>query len=114
MRPARDLLEEASGRAWNASLERSHWQISFGEGQAPVRCQEGLWDPDADAGAGGAPVALALELGGKAPVLEQVSKAPTCHTSRFDGCLWQCNRASYLVNAFDVAIGRAVEYTLSC
>ena len=70
---ARDLLEEASGRAWNASLERSHWQISFGEGQAPVRCQAGLWDPDVDAGAGGAPVAQAMELAGNALLLKQVS-----------------------------------------
>ena len=27
-------------------MERSHWQISLPEGQAPIRCQQGLWDPD--------------------------------------------------------------------
>ena len=26
--------------AWNASVERSHWQISLSEGQAPLACQD--------------------------------------------------------------------------
>ena len=66
MNVVRDLLEEANGRAWNASLERSHWQISFSEGQAPVRCQGELWDPDMDAEAGEVPVALPVRNTGGA------------------------------------------------
>jgi len=40
------MREARSGLAWNASAERSHWQISFSEAQAPAECQRGLWDPD--------------------------------------------------------------------
>lgn len=43
---ARDMREARSGLAWNVSVERSHWQISFSEGRAPAECQDGLWDPD--------------------------------------------------------------------
>lgn len=89
MRTARDLLEEESGLAWNASLERSHWQISFSEGQAPVRCQEGLWDPDKDA------EAKPLGPAGNALILEQVRTCPP-HTPPFswnERCLEHSGRA---------------------
>ena len=84
----RDLLEEASGLSWNASLERSHWQISLGEGEAPVRCQTGLWDPDNDAEKRSKPLAEPPGTDGAAAVLEQASRAPILYLSCFDKCHW--------------------------
>ena len=42
----RELRAPPGGVAWNASMERSHWQISLREGQAPPACQDDLWRPD--------------------------------------------------------------------
>ncbi|CAL5220217.1 g2193 [Coccomyxa viridis] len=67
----RDLLEKASGLAWNASVERSQWQISFSEGRAPLKCQNGLWDPDEDAETGSALLAEPLGTDSDGDVLEQ-------------------------------------------
>ncbi|CAK0782807.1 hypothetical protein CVIRNUC_006002 [Coccomyxa viridis] len=43
---ARELRAPGSGVAWNASVERSHWQISLREGLAPLACQDDLLRPD--------------------------------------------------------------------
>ena len=58
-------------------MERSHWQISFTEGLALVKCQKGLWDPDEDAAEGSVPLAEPLGTNSNADVLQQVSIAPT-------------------------------------
>ena len=78
------MLEEASGQAWNASLERAHWQISLSEGQAPIGCQEGLWDPDDNEGTGEPLIAQPLPSPGSTPVLEQVSRAFITALSRVE------------------------------
>lgn len=71
---ARELRDGGSGLAWNASADRSHWRISFSEGQAPVACQGGLWDPDLDSnGYDGS--AQPPWNAGSAQLLEQVRRA---------------------------------------
>ncbi len=60
-------------------MERSQWQISFSEGRAPLKCQNGLWDPDEDAETGSALLAEPLGTDSDGDVLEQVSSAPTSY-----------------------------------
>ena len=53
-------------------MERSHWQISFPEGQAPIRCQQGLWDPDTESPEGEDTIAQPPWNAGSAmPLLEE-------------------------------------------
>ena len=73
----RELRAPGSGVAWNASLERSHWQISFREGQALLACQDDLLRSDKESADATAMTSQPPWNAGSALPLKAVSSAET-------------------------------------